>query len=131
MTFLQSRRTLLMAGLSGIAASFLARPAKATPQEVMIIRSYAGAWGLKNRDLHDSLPVGTPLRLELDLERFDDPIFAIDVFTERGEELGCMPPDRVEAVARLMIAGKNVTARVGAPWRRQWANVDVHVFIEV
>ncbi|MGB0697684.1 MAG: hypothetical protein ACPGOY_18685 [Rhodospirillaceae bacterium] len=131
MELLQSRRALLTGGLAGIISlGFLARPSKAKPAEVMILRTYAGAVGLKNRDLHDQLPIGTPLRLQLDLQRYDEPIFAIDVFTENGEALGCLPPDRVEPVARLMMAGQKVTARVGAPWKRRWANLDVHVFLE-
>jgi hypothetical protein len=128
------RRTFIAGGLAGLLAG--ARPAnsKEGQSELLIMRTcaYGAPPGVETTER--ILTFGEPLMLCLDPNRYEPPIYSIALFTLAGECFGCLPPDRVEPIARLIQAGRKLTARIlhpGPKPRKRWhmGDPDIGVFL--
>jgi hypothetical protein len=122
------RRAVLAVGLAGLLT--LAKPAKAKEaRETLILRTYANMTPDTATVYKEMLPVGAPITMRLNPERYAPHFVAIDIFAADGTHIGGLPCDKTECLVRLMQAGHNVTARVIPPGKRKWGNIDVGVFL--
>jgi hypothetical protein len=127
------RRTFIAGGLAGLLAGVRPARAKEGGSELLIMRTCAyGSPGVEMTDR--ILPFGEPLTLRLDPDRYEPPIYYIALHTAVGECFGCLPPYRVEPIARLIRAGRELTARIlhpGPKPRRRWhmGDPDIGVFL--
>jgi hypothetical protein len=128
------RRTFIAGGVAGVIAGVRPARAKEGGSELLILRScgYGAPPGVERTDR--ILPFGEPLTLCLDPNRYEPPLYSIALYTQAGECIGCLPPDRVEPIARLIQAGRELTARILPPGpkpRKRWhmGDPDIGVFL--
>ena len=56
---------------------------------------------------------------------------AIRILDAKGHDLGFVPQEKNEVIARLMDAGKLIFGRVESKeWRGRWLKIDVRVFLQ-
>ncbi|MBC6990761.1 HIRAN domain-containing protein [Hymenobacter sp. BT491] len=95
----------------------------------------AGTTHRPNLKQHEpGLYLGQPLRLIREADsKYDD--WAVQVHTEATDSvpavwLGYLPEGRNETVARLLEAGKNITARlVHKSWEEDWLYLEIEVLL--
>lgn len=127
------RRDIIQAlcGLLGLGA-FAARRAHATaPREILLGGTHvAGTAYYDAEAAADRLRPGQILALRREPEnRFD--ALAIEVFGPEGHKLGYMPRGRNEMPARLMDAGKRLSARAESVTQRgNWLNIQVSLYLD-
>ena len=80
-------------------------------REIHLFDSFvAGTTHLKDSSVLDEIKIGDNLSLRREDNKFDDN--AILIFTENGKKLGYVPEKDNVVFARLMDAGKLLTARI-------------------
>ncbi len=80
-------------------------------REIHLFDSFvAGTTHLKDGSVLDEIKIGDKLSLRREDNKFDDN--AILIFTENGKKLGYVPEKDNVVFARLMDAGKLLTARI-------------------
>ena len=89
-------------------ADELLKPMK---QEILLIRTYLSGFGrIEDQEPIDALKKGDPLVLRREEDFLDD--YAILVLNEAGQPVGYVREKDNEILARLMDAGKRLTAQV-------------------
>ena len=105
--------------------------AQVTVKRILILRCTV----VRHQNLNLTLAPGTELKVVREPENPYDR-WATNLYTPSGMEVAYLPKEQNQSAARLIDAGKVVTAFVGEPIREPWANarllpVDVYLDIKV
>lgn len=100
-------------------------------KEIFLIDSHVA--GTTHRDLAEvepSLSTGDLLCFKRDPENQHDKL-AIRIHDEKGNELGFVPREKNEILARLMDAGKLIVGKLEAKeWRGSWLEIKIRVYMK-
>ena len=128
-----NRRNVIraLASLFGVSALATRRVRAAAPREILLAGMHvAGTAYYDAEAVADRLRSGQRLALRRQpRNRYDD--LAIEVFGPRGHKLGYVPRRRNEMPARLIDAGKRLSARVESIERRgNWLNIQMSLYLD-
>ncbi|MCB9957183.1 MAG: HIRAN domain-containing protein [Rhodospirillaceae bacterium] len=122
---LARRRFLTATVASGLAALPVSRRPAAAPLPVWLDRvTVAGPAYYDARRIWQTLTPGAPLELRRQPDNPHDAL-AIEVFTSSGEKLGYVPRINNAPYARLMDAGRPVTARLADAAIDNWYAIEI------
>lgn len=98
-------------------------------REIHLFDSFvAGTTHLKDSSVLDEIKIGDKLSLKREDNKFDDN--AILIFTENGKKLGYVPEKDNVVFARLMDAGKLLTARITKIEKRgSFTQISIGIFL--
>ena len=100
-------------------------------KEIFLIDSHVA--GTTHRDLAEvepGLSTGDLLCFKRDPENQHDKL-AIRIYDEKGNELGFVPREKNEILARLMDAGKLIVGKLEAKeWRGSWLKIKIRVYMK-
>ena len=80
-------------------------------------------------EIEHELVIGAKFRLQREPQnKFDES--AIAVYDEKNNHLGYVPRAKNEVLARLLDAGKNLSAKLTAKrWNDSWLKLDIEIFL--
>lgn len=121
---------------SGFPSLFhIANPSQTLPmpftREILLLGCYIAGTNFRPdiADIEPDLAVGTQLKLQREPENAHDSL-AIAIFTTQDYHLGYIPKAKNEALAHLLDAGKNLSARlIAKEWQDSWLRLDVEIFL--
>ena len=127
------RRDVLQAlcGLLGLGALATRRGHAATPREILLARMHIAGTAYYNAEAAaDRLHPGQRLALRRQPgNRYD--ALAIEVLGPEGHKLGYVPRRRNDMPARLMDAGKSLSARTESVMQRgNWLNIQISLYLD-
>ena len=98
-------------------------------REIYLFDSYvAGTGYLKDQSVLDEISTGDKLTLQREDNRFDDN--AIMLLTENGKKLGYVPEKDNVVFARLMDAGKLLTAKIKKVEKKgSFTKISIEIFL--
>ena len=120
-----------LASLFGVSALATRRVRTAAPREILLARMHvAGTAYYDAEAVAGRLRPGQRLALRRQPgNRYD--ALAIEVFGPRGRKLGYVPRRRNEMPARLIDAGKHLSARAESIERRgNWLNIQMSLYLD-
>ena len=127
------RRDVIQAlcGLLGVGTLATRRVRAAAPREILLARLHvAGTAYYDAEAAADRLRPGQRLALRRQPENRYDAL-AIEVLGPEGHKLGYVPRRRNEMPARLMDAGKRLSARTESIAQRgSWLNIQVSLYLD-
>ena len=120
-----------LCGLFGVGALTTHRVRAAAPPEILLARMHvAGTAYYDAEAAADRLRSGQCLALRWQPENQYDAL-AIEVLGPEGHKLGYVPRRRNQILARLMDAGKRLSARAESIEQRgSWLNIQVSLYLD-
>jgi HIRAN domain len=81
-------------------------------------------------EIEPNLNIGTKFRLRREPKNEHDSL-ATAIYTEQNYHLGYIPKSKNETIARLLDAGKNLSARLTEKkWKDSWLKLDIEIFLQ-
>ena len=99
-------------------------------REVFLMECHVAGTSHRNLvEVEPALKEKDPLVFRRDPENAHDPL-AIRILDAEDHDLGFIPQEKNEVVARLMDAGKLIFGRIDAKeWKGKWLKIDVRVYL--
>ncbi len=99
-------------------------------REVFLLECHVAGTSHRNLvEVEPGLKPADPLVFQRDPKNRHDPL-AIRILDRHGHDLGFVPQEKNEVLARLMDAGKLIFGKVEAKeWKGKWLRIEVRVYL--